>query len=263
MSSWPATAAAGVTAAGGTLAVTGPRRQRFAWASVTKMLTAMSVLVATEEATMTLDDMAGPPRCTIRHLLSHASGLAADDDGVLAAPETRRIYSNRGIEIAASHLEASSGIAFGDYLTEGVIRPLDMTSTHFDGSPAWGASGTLEDLLAFARELLAPTLVSPATLGQATSVAFPGLPGVLPGFGFQNPNDWGCGFELRGSKSPHWTGASNSAATFGHFGRSGSFLWVDPTAGVACAALADAEFGPWAAAAWPALADAVLGALGG
>ena len=52
--------------------------------------------------------------------------------------------------------------------------------------------------------------------------------GVLPGFGRMEPNDWGLGLELRDGKHPHWTGAHNSPGTFGHFGRSGTFLWVDP-----------------------------------
>ncbi len=89
-------------------------------------------------------------------------------------------------------------------------------------------------------------------------MAFPGLAGVLPGFGRQDPNDWGLGFELRDRKRPHWTGASNSERTFGHFGASGTFLWVDPVAGVACGCLTEREFGDWAKEAWPRLADAVL-----
>jgi CubicO group peptidase (beta-lactamase class C family) len=89
-------------------------------------------------------------------------------------------------------------------------------------------------------------------------VAFPGLAGRLPGFDTQDPLDWGLGIEVRGSKSPHWTGQGNSPATFGHFGRSGSFLWFDPAAGVACAVLSGRNFGPWAKEAWPALSDAVL-----
>jgi CubicO group peptidase (beta-lactamase class C family) len=89
-------------------------------------------------------------------------------------------------------------------------------------------------------------------------VQFPGLVGVLPGFGRQEPNDWGLGFELRDAKSPHWTGSRNSPATFGHFGRSGTFLWVDPDAGLALACLTDLAFGDWASDAWPRLADDVL-----
>ena len=84
---------------------------------------------------------------------------------------------------------------------------------------------------------------------------------MLPGYGHQNPNDWGLGFEIRDGKSPHWTGASSSPRTFGHFGQSGTFLWVDPDAGAACVALADRAFGPWAVEAWPPFTDAVLAEL--
>ncbi len=102
-------------------------------------------------------------------------------------------------------------------------------------------------------------MVATETLHGATSVAFPGLAGVLPGFGRFEPCDWGLGFEVRDAKSPHWTGTRNSPATFGHFGQSGAFVWVDPVAGLACAALSDLPFGPWAVEAWPRLSDAVLG----
>jgi CubicO group peptidase (beta-lactamase class C family) len=89
-------------------------------------------------------------------------------------------------------------------------------------------------------------------------VQYAGLRGVLPGFGGQDPNDWGLGLEIRGTKSPHWTGATNSPATFGHFGQSGTMMWIDPVARVGVVALADLDFGEWAAQAWPALSDAVL-----
>jgi CubicO group peptidase (beta-lactamase class C family) len=81
---------------------------------------------------------------------------------------------------------------------------------------------------------------------------------VLPGYGRHDPNDWGLGFELRDHKHPHWTGSRNSPRTFGHFGRTGTFLWVDPDAGLALAVLTDRDFGDWAIDAWPVLADAVL-----
>jgi CubicO group peptidase (beta-lactamase class C family) len=81
---------------------------------------------------------------------------------------------------------------------------------------------------------------------------------VLPGFGRQSPCDWGLGLELKDAKSPHWTGEHNAPSTFGHFGQSGAFVWVDPVAGLACAAVTDRPFGAWAVGAWPAFADAVL-----
>jgi CubicO group peptidase (beta-lactamase class C family) len=120
----------------------------------------------------------------------------------------------------------------------------------------------VDDLALFARELLAPAVLHPSTLAEATRVQFPGLPGVLPGFGRQRPCDWGLGFELRDGKAPHWTGRQNSPATFGHFGRAGTFLWVDPVARLATVALTDRDFGDWAVAAWPAFSDGVLAAAG-
>jgi len=239
---------------------TGDLDATFPWASVTKLLVAMAVLLATEEGTVALDDGAGPPGSTVRHLLAHASGLGPDSERPLTAPGRRRIYSNVGYEVLAASLARRSGMPFTDYLRAGVVHPLAMTGTELPAgsSPASGARGSVRDLLALAGELLAPRLVSPATLQRATSVAFPGLAGVLPGFGRFDPCDWGLGFERRGAKAPHWTGTRNSPDTFGHFGQSGGFVWVDPRAQVACAALSDRAFGPWAKAAWPALADAVI-----
>jgi CubicO group peptidase (beta-lactamase class C family) len=263
VSGWPVRAAAGIARAGPDVPLTtGPIHDRFPWASVTKVLTSLAVWVGVEEGTIGWEDPAGPPGATLAHLLAHASGLAPDSDAVLAAPGRRRIYSNRGIELAAEHLAGQSGIAFPTYLTEGVLQPLGLHGTVLAGSPASGASGPLTDLLILGQELLRPTLVSAATLARVTSVAFAGLAGVLPGFGAQDPNDWGLGVEIRANKHPHWTGLRNSPQTFGHFGRSGSFLWVDPVRGLSLASVADQPFGPWAASAWPALSDAVVAAYG-
>lgn len=255
---WPVGAAAvGVVTAAGVQETVGDTARALPWASVTKVLTALCCWVAIEEGTLDLDAAAGPDGSTVRHLLSHASGLAPDADDVLAPPGERRIYSNRGFEVLASTLGAAAGMPFGEYLQEAVVDTLGMTGTTV-GSPAHGAAGPLDDLLRLAAELLAPTLVAPSTLATATEVAFAGLDGVLPGFGRQSPNDWGLGVERRDGKSPHWTPTAASPRTFGHFGRSGSFVWVDPDAAVACCCLTDRDFGPWAAEAWPALGDAVL-----
>jgi CubicO group peptidase (beta-lactamase class C family) len=242
----------------GLLAVRGDTRLRGDWASVTKLATTLAVLVAVEEEAVDLDEPAGPPGATVRHLLAHASGLAYDEDRVVAPPATQRIYSNRGFEVLGEVVASRAGMPFGDYLSEGVLGPLGMTGTRLDGSPAAGLAGPLDDLVRLAAELLEPTLVSASTMRAATTVAFPGLAGLLPGFGRQDPVDWGLGFEIRDAKSPHWTGRRNSPATFGHFGRSGSLLWVDPEAGLACALLTGREFEAWCREAWPALADAVL-----
>ncbi|OEU88069.1 serine hydrolase [Streptomyces abyssalis] len=236
----------------------GSTGRRFALASVTKPLTAYAALIAVEEGAVELDEPAGPEGSTVRHLLAHTSGLAFDEDRPTAAPGTRRLYSNAGFEALGDHIAKVTEIPFPQYLHEAVLQPLGMTSTDLPGSPAKDAVSTADDLAAFAAELLAPRLLSRATLDEATTVAFPGLKGILPGYGNQSPNDWGLGFEIRDGKSPHWTGSSSSPRTFGHFGQSGTFLWADPDAGAACVALTDRDFGQWAVDAWPPFTDAVL-----
>ncbi len=229
----------------------GELERAFPWASVTKLATSVAALVAAEEGIVSLDEPAGPRGSTLRHLLSHASGLPLDGELPIAAPGTRRIYSNAGFEALAAHLARAAGIGFADYFEAVWGFPLV-------GSPAHGQVAPLAQLLEVARELIRPRRLPPRTLEEAVEVQFPGLDGILPGFGRFSPNDWGLGFELRDGKQPHWTGTRNSPATFGHFGRAGGFLWVDPQAGLALACLSDLDFGPWAKEAWPRLADAVL-----
>jgi CubicO group peptidase (beta-lactamase class C family) len=256
---WPAaTAAAGVVRDGDLIAVRGPSDHVFRWASVTKLVTALAALVAAEEGVIDLDEPAGPEGSTVRHLLAHASGLPFEPGGPSARPGKRRVYSNVGFEALAEHVATRAEMPFGDYLTTGVLEPLAMQA-ELRGSPASELFGSLDDLLRLANELQRPTLVAPETLAEATTVQFSGLAGVLPDLGRMDPNDWGLGFEIRDHKSPHWTGSRNSARTFGHFGGSGTFLWVDPDAALALGCLTDLDFGDWAKEAWPLLSDAVLG----
>ncbi|MFG2346639.1 serine hydrolase domain-containing protein [Streptomyces phaeochromogenes] len=259
----PTAAAAVVRADGVVLGTHGPVNQPFALASVTKPLAAYAALVAYEEGAVELDEAAGPEGSTVRHLLAHTSGLAFDEHRVTAAPGLRRLYSNAGFEQLGDHIAKATEIPFGEYLKQAVLEPLGMTSTTLDGSPAKDAVSTVDDLVRFAAEVQAPRLLDPRTVAEAMTVQYPGTKGVLPGYGHQNPNDWGLGFEIRDSKSPHWTGSSSSPRTFGHFGQSGTFLWIDPDAGVACVALTDRAFGPWAVEVWPAFTDAVLAEVSG
>ena len=258
---WPADHVAGaVVDHTGPIATHGPDEHVFRFASLTKLYTALAALVALEEGIVDLDDSAGPPGSTLRHLLAHASGLPLEDGPPIGRPGQRRTYSNVGFEAAAAHVARAAEMPFSEYARAAVFQPLGL-GLELKGSPAgsdWALAGTTADVAALGRELLAPTLVAPETLAEATSVQFPGLVGVLPGFGRQDPNDWGLGFELRDGKAPHWTGSRNSRRTFGHFGASGTFLWVDPEAELALACLTDLDFDDWAAEAWPRLADAVL-----
>ena len=258
---WPAEhVSVGVVSADGAVTTLGDTGREYRWASVTKPLSALACLVAAEEGTIDLDEPAGPPGSTVRHLLAHASGLPLEGGSPIARPGERRIYSDYGFDVLGATLAEHAEMEFGDYLRAAVLSPLEL-GARYEGRPGSGLHGSLDDLIALGREALSPTVVSLETFAEATTVAFPGLVGVLPGFGRQEPNDWGLGFELRDRKSPHWTGARNSERTFGHFGRSGTFMWVDPEAGVALACLTDLTFGEWAVEAWPALSDAVLAEL--
>jgi CubicO group peptidase (beta-lactamase class C family) len=262
LADWPvANAAAAVIGPSGVLASHGDTEREFQLASVTKPIVARAAQVAIEEGVVDLDTAAGPPGSTIRHLLAHASGLAMHSDRVLARPGTRRMYSNYGFTVLAQTIERESEIEFGRYLSEGVCEPLAMAATRLDGGAAeagFGGTSTVADLSAFAGDLLRPSTVSAELHREATTVQFPGLYGVLPGYGVQRPNDWGLGFEIRDSKSPHWTGARNSVRTYGHFGQAGGFIWVDPDAELALVALTDRDFGEWALDLWPAICDAVI-----
>jgi len=235
-------------------AVHGDTGHRFPWASVTKLASTVAILVAAEEGLVDLDEPAGPPGSTLRHLLAHASGLPLDPGAPIARPGTRRIYSSAGIDAAAALVAERADMPFASYFH----AVWEGSGISLEGAASADAFGTIEALHVLARELREPRRIAAETLAEAASVQFPGLVGVLPGFGRQDPNDWGLGLELRDAKSPHWTAPSNSPATFGHFGRSGTFLWVDPDAGVALGCLTDRPFGDWAAEAWPRLGEAVL-----
>src|SRR5688572_15702276 len=252
-------AAAAVVRTEGVVSRHGPEDDVFRWASVTKLATALATLVAVEEGVVDLDEPAGPEGSTVRHLLAHASGLPFDAGPPIAPVGRRRIYSNQGFEALAAHVAARAEMPFERYLDEAVFRPLGMTS-QLRGSAGADVHGTLADAVALARELLGPTLVAGETLAEATTVAFPGLAGVLPDFGRFDPLDWGLGFELKDGKEGHWSGTLTSPRTFGHFGGSGTFLWVDPDRDLSLVVLTDREFGAWSKTAWPELSDAVVSA---
>jgi CubicO group peptidase (beta-lactamase class C family) len=231
----------------------------FALASITKLFTGYATLLAIEEGVIHLHSPAGPPGATVHHLLAHASGYGFQSNSrTLATPGQRRIYSNQGMEVLAEAVGAAVGMPFVDYVRQGVLEPLGMTQSSFRGSAAFGMSSTVADLGRFVAEVMDPRLLAPTTVADALTVHFPGLNGVLPGFGPQRPMDWGLGFEIKGTKHPHWSGTLTSGQTFGHFGGAGTFMWVDPTRSLACVCLTDRRFGPWAPPLWSALSDSIV-----
>lgn len=250
--------ALGVSDAEHTLRTQGEGGRVWDLASVSKPLTALGVLIAVDRGLLDLDEPAGPEGATVRHLLAHTAGYAFDGGDPVSAVGARRIYSNTGFEVLADHLEEATGYDHEDWMEQTVVQGLALRDVEVTGSPAAGYRGSIRDLLAVGRELLEPTLISAELWREATSVQFPGLAGILPGYGRQKPNDWGLGFEIRDGKSPHWTGTGSSPRTFGHFGQSGSFLWVDPEAGLTAAFLGAERFGETHVRIWPSLTDELL-----
>ena len=256
---WPVdNVSAGLVVHGDVVETTGETAHEFALASVTKPLVAWALLIACEEGIIGLDDEAGQPGCTLRHLLSHAGGFPFEGHQPIGRPGRVRGYSNAGFEIAAEALERAAAMTIADYLAESVLAPLGMAGTRLTGSPAQGGTGCVADMIRFLGEMRSPRLVGHATRDAAFVSTYPELSGIVPGVGRFAPCPWGLGFEIRGDKSPHWTGHHNSARTVGHFGGAGTMFWFDPDADVGLVALTDQPFGEWALDAWPRLSDAVL-----
>ena len=260
---WPAAhnAAGRRDGAAGSSRGTATSSTRFGWASVTKLLVAYATLVAAEEGALDLDEPAGPAGSTVRHLLAHASGLRPGRPQPLGEPgraahllELRASTRSPRTSRHARRCRSPSTCA------RRCCEPLGLGATFAGDAGRRHRPARSATCSRFGRELLAPTLVAPETLAEATSVQFPGLDGVLPGFGRQTPNDWGLGFELRDGKSPHWTGSRNSPRDVRplRLGRDGDVPLGRSRARARRRGAHRRAFGDWAKAAWPALSDAVL-----
>lgn len=250
LESWPVDNVAGSVIVDGAVTTHGDVDEVFEIMSVTKLVTAYAFLLAVEEGVFEFDTPLGPEGATVRHLLAHSSGLAFGSPVVQRPVEDRRIYSSAGFEVLADAVAEEAGMPFAEYLKEAVLDPLGMESSELHGSAGHAMRSTVADLSRFAQELLEPTLLSQQTLDEAFTVQYPDLIGTVPGYGMQKPCPWGLGFEIKGAKDPHWTGPGMPETTIGHFGYSGTFLWVVPGSGRACVVLTDRFFEDWAKPLW-------------
>ena len=123
-------AAAGVTTAEAPLATHGDTDRPVRLASVSKPVTALAVLVAAEEGTVDLDEPAGPPGSTVRHLLAHASGLPFEGDVPIGPPGRRRIYSNEGFRVLGEHLEARASMPLRGLCARGGVHAARAGARH-------------------------------------------------------------------------------------------------------------------------------------
>jgi CubicO group peptidase (beta-lactamase class C family) len=130
-------------------------------ASVTKQFTAMSIMILAERGRLSYDSRLTDifpdfpdygRRITIRHLLTHTSGLADYEDLIpegttvpvrdkqvlellktqrdtIFPPGSRFSYSNSGYATLALVVEKISGVSFAQFLEKNIFAPLRMTGT--------------------------------------------------------------------------------------------------------------------------------------
>ncbi|WP_165243505.1 serine hydrolase domain-containing protein [Corynebacterium lizhenjunii] len=251
---FPADAVAGALISHEQVRAVGDTAAQFAVASVTKPVVAYGVMMAVEEGAVELDQPAGPEGASLRHLLAHASGVGFDSREPERPVEQRRIYSSAGYEWAAEVVEEATGMSFASYLAEGVFAPLGMENTALRGPAGHGLETTVDDLVRFSQEVMQPRLLDPSTVAEMVRVQFAGLRGIVPGYGPFVDNTWGLGFEVHGSKGrdggrEHWM-SKLPADAVGHFGMSGTYLWMVPGAQAAMVMLSNRDFGDWAKPLW-------------
>ena len=167
------------------------------------------------------------------------------------------------IEEGTTHLDAAigqDGCTVAHLLAHAGGYPFEGTEPVARPEQRRIYSNTGYDMLAqhVAQEMRSPSLIDRTTYTALTSPTFAELSGMVPGVGKFDPCVWGLGPEIKSTKHPHWLGDRNASSAFGHFGGSGTFLWVDPLADIACVMLSDGEFSTWGMQYWPAFNDAVL-----
>lgn len=120
------------------------------------------------------------------------------------------------------------------------------------------AEGALKLVNAFAGQ---PSEFLPTSLrAEATRDQTGGLSGAIFDLMRWPRCAWGLGVELRGDKSPHWTPASASPASYGHVGATGVLAWSDPTVEVTWVIIGPRFFWAWAQR-WPEIGAAILDAV--
>lgn len=127
-------------------------------ASTGKLFIATGIMLLVEEGKLSLDDpvskyLAGTPdtwqKITVRHLLSHTSGVAKEAPGyddfkiqkdadviktaylqsLLFPPGEKAAYSNLGYFLLGEIISKAGGRPWSEYLNERVFKPLQMNAT--------------------------------------------------------------------------------------------------------------------------------------
>ncbi|HMS25196.1 MAG TPA: serine hydrolase domain-containing protein [Acidimicrobiia bacterium] len=250
---------------GGNHHYVGSASGRYAFASVTKLLTTHVIADAVSSGFIFFEDDIDDPYfdkggVTLADLMSHASGVRPELLECVE-PRQKRIYTNEAFHLAGDFLIRSLGDEFrgttiAQLFKEGLGAHLSST-IEIAGSCASSASGTLDDLVKFLGEMRSPTFLDGQMHELLTTPYCEDLAGILPGWGHYVRNLFGIGYEIKGEKSPHWSGPRSSSSTFGHFGQSGAFVFHDPVHLISVACVTNESFGPWAKEAYPQMCDEI------
>lgn len=155
---------------------------RFKIASLTKTFTAILILQLVEEGAFKLDvplnkyfpdfvigsEAPGSRPVTMRHLLSHSSGITGGEYGTLVinnkyisypkqsvATGRQYSYSNRAFVVLKELLEGITGKSYAALLKERIFSPLEMTSSTGENSNGTGGIvTTITDLAKYASMLI-------------------------------------------------------------------------------------------------------------
>jgi CubicO group peptidase (beta-lactamase class C family) len=175
-------------------------------ASVSKQFTAMAVMMLAERGEIHFDDPAAKhvprmadlgTRITVRHLLTHTSGIPDVGDLGIDHPNLKESevlkaireqhtqfvdageqyrYSNTGYMLLGMLVEEVSDMSLGDFLARNIFEPLGMKSTQLASRRGYtkGDSGmvsTVDDLLKWDQALYTEQLVTQTTLKEAFTPA--------------------------------------------------------------------------------------------
>ncbi len=222
-------AAAGVVGPEGVRAVHGPVGHEFRWASVTKPATALATLVAAEEGVVDLDEPAGPPGSTVRHLLAHASGLPFEGEAPIAEPGQATDLLEHRLRAAGSARGSGRRDAVRRLPAGGGLR----AARHGRRAPRLGRARTCSarstTRSSWRASCCGRRWSRPRRSPRRRRVQFPGLRRRAPRPRALGPERLGPRLRAaRTGRARTGRGRRNSPRTFGHFGGSGTFLWVDP-----------------------------------
>jgi CubicO group peptidase (beta-lactamase class C family) len=230
---------------------------------------------------------------TLAHMLDAMCGVPLQE-----IPGTILRYSNVGPGVAARAAETATGVDFHQLLEDEVLvlrgltnvvaRPdisLDHrialvedpaspgTPTESYNSPYWrglgipwgGYYGTAHDVVRFAASFIPGYVehLDQEAASEMISDQLHGIPGGVDSASVRwDPAFWGLGWEVKGTKSGHWTGTLTSPRTFCHWGQSGTLVWADPERELALAVFGNRSVirrvWPLVPARWSILSDDIV-----